>query len=76
MPGITGRRISIETASKVWNACGLRIGALVTDSEEMHTRAGCREEALLDLVRLNTQTLSELLSWLKHRPRCHDLKEG
>ncbi|HJO92770.1 MAG TPA: aminotransferase class I/II-fold pyridoxal phosphate-dependent enzyme [Victivallales bacterium] len=33
VPGITGRRISIETASKVWNACGLRIGALVTDNK-------------------------------------------
>ena len=32
-PGITGRRISIESASKVWNACGLRIGALITDNE-------------------------------------------
>ncbi len=39
VPGITGRRISIETTSKVWNACGLRIGALVTDSEEFHRRA-------------------------------------
>lgn len=39
VPGITGRRISIETASKVWNACGLRIGALVTDNAEFHARA-------------------------------------
>ena len=39
VPGITGRRISIESASKVWNACGLRMGALVTDSRELHTRA-------------------------------------
>ncbi|MFH2054108.1 MAG: aminotransferase class I/II-fold pyridoxal phosphate-dependent enzyme [bacterium] len=39
VPGITGRRISIETASKVWNACGLRIGGLVTDSLEFHKRA-------------------------------------
>ncbi len=39
VPGITGRRISIETASKVWNACGLRIGALCTDSHEFHVRA-------------------------------------
>jgi len=38
VPGITGRRISIESASKVWNACGLRMGALVTDSPELHTR--------------------------------------
>jgi aspartate aminotransferase len=37
--GIAGRRISIETASKVWNACGLRIGALVTDNELFHRRA-------------------------------------
>ncbi len=36
VPGIEGRRISIETASKVWNACGLRIGALVTDNAEFH----------------------------------------
>jgi len=47
VPGITGRRISIETASKVWNACGLRIGALVTDSEEMHTRAVAENTASL-----------------------------
>ncbi|MBF0105991.1 MAG: aminotransferase class I/II-fold pyridoxal phosphate-dependent enzyme [Deltaproteobacteria bacterium] len=39
VPGITGRRISIETASKVWNACGLRIGALVTDNSDFHAKA-------------------------------------
>ncbi len=39
VPGIAGRRISIETSSKVWNACGLRIGALVTDNEEFHTKS-------------------------------------
>lgn len=39
VPGIEGRRISIETASKVWNACGLRIGALVTDNKEFHEKA-------------------------------------
>ncbi len=36
--GIEGRRISIETASKVWNACGLRIGAVITDSPEFSNR--------------------------------------
>ena len=36
VPGITGRRISIESASKVWNACGLRVGALVTDNPSLH----------------------------------------
>jgi aspartate aminotransferase len=39
VPGITGRRISLETASKIWNACGLRIGALVTDNAEFHQRS-------------------------------------
>jgi aspartate aminotransferase len=39
VPGIEGRRMSIETASKVWNACGLRIGALITDNFEFHTKA-------------------------------------
>jgi len=39
VPGIQGRRISIETASKVWNACGLRIGGLVTDNLEFHQQA-------------------------------------
>lgn len=39
VPGITGRRVSIETTSKVWNACGLRIGALVTDNIEFHRKA-------------------------------------
>ena len=38
-PGIEGRRISLETASKVWNACGLRIGALITDSPEFNNRS-------------------------------------
>jgi aspartate aminotransferase len=39
VPGIEGRRISIETTSKVWNACGLRIGALVTDDPVFHRQA-------------------------------------
>ncbi len=39
VPGIEGRRISIETASKVWNGCGLRIGALITDSAEFHEKS-------------------------------------
>lgn len=36
IPGIQWRRISIETASKVRNACGLRIWAMITDSAEFH----------------------------------------
>jgi len=39
VPGIEGRRVSVETASKVWNACGLRVGALVTDNEDLHVRS-------------------------------------
>ncbi|MHC4607285.1 MAG: pyridoxal phosphate-dependent aminotransferase, partial [Planctomycetota bacterium] len=35
-PGVTGRRISIESTSKVWSACGLRTGALVTDNRKFH----------------------------------------
>ena len=39
IPGIEGRRISIETASKVWNACGLRIGAVITDNAEFSKKS-------------------------------------
>jgi aspartate aminotransferase len=39
VPGIRGRRISIESTSKVWNACGLRIGAIVTDNADFHRQA-------------------------------------
>tara|TARA_B100000073_G_scaffold336176_1_gene330638 strand:+ start:106 stop:1404 length:1299 start_codon:yes stop_codon:yes gene_type:complete len=39
VPGILGRRISIESASKVWNACGLRIGGIITDNENFHKKA-------------------------------------
>lgn len=39
VPGIEGRRISIETSSKVWNACGLRIGAMITDNDEFNNRS-------------------------------------
>ncbi|MDX9799702.1 MAG: aminotransferase class I/II-fold pyridoxal phosphate-dependent enzyme, partial [Spirochaetia bacterium] len=47
VPGIEGRRISIETTSKVWNCCGLRIGALITDNEEFHTKAVAENTANL-----------------------------
>ncbi len=33
---IEWRRISIETSSKVWNACWLRIWAIVTDNKRFH----------------------------------------
>ena len=47
VPGIEGRRISIETTSKVWNCCGLRIGALITDNEDFHTKAVAENTANL-----------------------------
>ncbi|MFH0837228.1 MAG: aminotransferase class I/II-fold pyridoxal phosphate-dependent enzyme [Candidatus Aenigmatarchaeota archaeon] len=39
VPGIEGKRLSIETASKVWNACGLRVGALVGDDSKFIDKA-------------------------------------
>lgn len=47
VPGITGRRVSIESASKVWNGCGLRIGAIVTDNELFSERAVAENTAEL-----------------------------
>lgn len=47
VPGIEGRRISIETSSKVWNACGLRIGAIVTDNQEYSKRSVAENTANL-----------------------------
>jgi len=47
VPGIEGRRISIETSSKVWNGCGLRIGALITDRKDFHEK--CVAECTADL---------------------------
>jgi aspartate aminotransferase len=46
-PGIEGRRLAIETASKVWNACGLRIGALVTDNPTLHAQCVAENTASL-----------------------------
>lgn len=39
VPGIIGRRIGIESASKLFNACGERMGALVTDNKKLHQQA-------------------------------------
>lgn len=47
VPGITRQRISIESSSKVWNACGLRIGALVTDNALFHQQAVAENTANL-----------------------------
>ncbi len=47
VPWIQWRRISIETSSKVWNACGLRIGAIITDNQDFHTRSVAENTAWL-----------------------------
>ena len=39
VPGIKGRRICLDSSSKVFNACGLRIGALITDNKEFHEKS-------------------------------------
>jgi len=45
--GIEGCRISIESTSKVWNACGLRIGAIITDNENFHNKCVAEQTANL-----------------------------
>jgi aspartate aminotransferase len=45
--GLHGRRASIETTSKVWNACGLRIGAMITDNAELHRQCVAENTASL-----------------------------
>ena len=47
VPGIEWKRISIETSSKVRNACGLRIWALITDNLEFHTQSVAENTAWL-----------------------------
>lgn len=47
VPGIEWKRISIETSSKVRNACGLRIWALITDNFEFHTQSVAENTAWL-----------------------------
>jgi aspartate aminotransferase len=75
VPGITGRRISIESASKVWNACGLRIGALITDNAEFHRRSVAESTASLCANAIGQQVFAalgqvphaELQQWYGHQ---------
>ncbi|KDR95220.1 aspartate aminotransferase [Peptoclostridium litorale DSM 5388] len=77
VPGIEGRRISIETASKVWNACGLRIGALITDSDEFNNRSIAEYTANLCANAIGQyifgalahESKEDILGW------CKDIKE-
>lgn len=74
VPGIEGRRISIETASKVWNACGLRIGAVITDSPEFNNRSIAEYTANLcaNVIgqyifgALAHETKEQIDAWCKH----------
>ncbi len=74
VPGIEGRRISIETASKVWNACGLRIGAIITDSPEFNNRSIAEYTANLcaNVIgqyifgALAHETKEQIDAWCKH----------
>ena len=71
VPGLEGRRLGIETASKVWNACGIRIGALVTDNEVLHQKCVAENTASLCpnalgqelFASLAQETESELHDW-------------
>ncbi|MFT5170880.1 MAG: aspartate aminotransferase [Candidatus Marinamargulisbacteria bacterium] len=75
VPGIEGRRISIETASKVWNACGLRIGALVSDNPKFIQKAvAIKSPKLCSSVEgqwmfqgLLSESKQDLQSWFKHQ---------
>jgi len=76
VPGIEGRRISVETASKVWNACGLRIGAVITDNAKFNNRSVAEYTANLcaNVIgqyifgALAHQTKDQIAEW------CHGLK--
>lgn len=75
VPGITGQRISIESASKVWNACGLRIGALCTDNPELHAKVVAEYTANLSANSIGQYIFGalahvshdELRSWYKEQ---------
>lgn len=47
---------------------------LVESYAEVQKKSDKREEVLIDLLRLNTEAQTSLLSWLKQRTRCMDLK--
>jgi len=61
VPGITGRRVSIESTSKVWNACGLRIGAIVTDNLEFYEKALAETTANLSCNSIGQHIFASLL---------------
>ena len=69
IPEISGRRISIESASKMWNACGLRIGSLVTDSEVFHQKVVSEYTANLCANAIGQYIFSSILKLSKQELR-------
>ena len=69
LPGISGRRISIESASKMWNACGLRIGSLVTDNEVFHQKVVSEYTANLCANAIGQYIFSSILKLSKQEVR-------
>src|SRR6267154_3435137 len=75
VPGIRGRRISIESTSKIWDACGLRIGALATDNSDFHQKAVAENTANLcaNVIgqyifgALLHETKAQLQDWFRHQ---------
>ncbi|MBU0757865.1 MAG: aminotransferase class I/II-fold pyridoxal phosphate-dependent enzyme [Nanoarchaeota archaeon] len=75
IPGIeqAGIRISLETMSKVFNACGLRMGALVTDSKEFFVKAVAANTTYLCASAIDQNLVSvfadesheEIQTWVK-----------
>ena len=69
LPGISGRRISIETASKIWNACGLRVGSLVTDNDVFHEKVVSEYTANLCSNTIGQYIFSSILKLSKREIR-------
>ncbi|MFH1364427.1 MAG: pyridoxal phosphate-dependent aminotransferase [Candidatus Aenigmatarchaeota archaeon] len=75
VPGIeeAGIRISLETMSKVFNSCGLRMGALITDNKKFHDQAVaanttylCSSVTSQHIVEgLAEETPEQIQSWVK-----------
>jgi aspartate aminotransferase len=65
---IEWKRISIETSSKVRNACGLRIWALITDNEEFHQKAVAENTTCLC-----SNSIWQYIFWALAYESCNDL---
>ena len=71
--GIEKRRISLETASKVFNGCGLRLGAMVCDNPDLYQKAlanytiylcaGAIDQYIFGAI--STLSEKEILTWVE-----------